>query len=387
MTRRWTPPRQPLETVSFPVEGMTCASCVNRITRYLRSVDGVERGGRQPRHGVGHGRVRSRPRRTGRSSPPPWRRPGTSPASTALGADERPPSRRWPTSGPSGTRRPRGTPRRPPPPAHRRDGPDDPAPRRPGAHDGRALAARVPLEPARSSSRSRRRSSSGPAAPFYRGASSALRHRQRDMNTLIAVGTSAAYGYSVAAIAFPEFFLAAGHGRRTASAAPLLRHLGRDHHAHPPRPLLEARARSHTSDAIRATHRPRPADGARAPGRGRARRARSRPCSRATSSASDPARRSPVDGRRHRRPLGVDESMVTGESMPVGKGPGDEVVGGTLATTGTLLVRATRVGARHGARPDHPPRAEAQGSRAPIQRLADVVTGRFVPARPRRSRR
>ena len=215
------------------------------------------------------------------------------------------------------------------------------------------------------------------AAPFYRGAFNALRHRTTDMNTLVAVGTSAAYGYSVAAILAPGFFAVAG---RTANAAPPLYFdtaativtlilLGR---------FLEARARSHTSDAIRRLIdlAPRTArivrDGAEL----------DLPIGDVV--AGDvvlvrAAERIPVDGVVLIGRSAVDESMVTGESMPVTKAAEDGVIGGTLNGSGSFTFRATRVGADTVLARIVRLVQEAQGSRAPIQRLADAVTGVFVP--------
>jgi len=213
---------------------------------------------------------------------------------------------------------------------------------------------------------------------FYVGAIKALRHKATDMNTLIAVGTSAAYGYSVATIFFPAFFIAAGLGMNgealpmyfdTSAAIITLILLGR---------FLEARARSHTSDAIRRliSLAPRTArvlrDGVEldvAIGDVR---------------VGDLVRVRPgetvaVDGVVTEGASGVDESMITGESLPVAKRADDLVVGGTLNTTGTLTFRATRVGADTVLARIIRLVSEAQGSRAPIQRLADVVTGYFVP--------
>ena len=214
---------------------------------------------------------------------------------------------------------------------------------------------------------------------FYRGAWKALRHKSSDMNTLIAVGTSAAYLYSVATILFPDFFRAAGLGMDggalpmyfdTSAAIITLILLGR---------FLEARARSHTSDAIRRliSLAPRTArvlrDGAEAD------------VEIAQVRVGDLVRVRPgetvaVDGVVVDGASGVDESMITGESLPVAKRVEDLVVGGTLNTTGTLTFRATRIGADTVLAKIIRLVSEAQGSRAPIQRLADVVTGYFVPA-------
>jgi len=215
--------------------------------------------------------------------------------------------------------------------------------------------------------------------PFYTGAAKALRHRATDMNSLIAVGTIAAYGYSVATILVPSFFRSAGLGMAdaalplyfdTAAAIITLILLGR---------FLEARARSHTSDAIRRLIglAPRTArvlrDGAE------------RDVSIAEVRVGDLLRVRPgetvaVDGVVTDGASGVDESMITGESLPAAKHAEDLVVGGTLNTTGTLTFRATRVGADTVLARIVRLVSEAQGSRAPIQRLADVVTSYFVPA-------
>jgi len=214
---------------------------------------------------------------------------------------------------------------------------------------------------------------------FYIGAFKALRHHTSDMNTLIAVGTSAAYFYSLATILFPAFFIAAGLGMDgealpmyfdTSAAIITLILLGR---------YLEARARSHTSDAIRRLIN-------LAPRTARVLRNGSEldvPI--AEVRVGDLVRVRPgetvaVDGVVTVGASGVDESMITGESLPVAKHVEDLVIGGTLNTTGTLTFRATRVGADTVLARIVRMVSEAQGSRAPIQRLADVVTGYFVPA-------
>ncbi len=215
--------------------------------------------------------------------------------------------------------------------------------------------------------------------PFYVGAWKALRHRATDMNTLIAVGTTAAYGYSLATILAPSFFRDAGIGMDgeplplyfdTAAVIVTLILLGR---------YLEARARSHTSDAIRRLLdlAPRSARVVRngidvdvAVGDVR---------------VGDIVRVRPgetiaVDGVVTEGASGVDESMITGESLPVTKRSEDLVIGGTLNTSGTIAFRATRVGGATVLARIIRLVSEAQGSRAPIQRLADLVTGYFVPA-------
>ena len=213
---------------------------------------------------------------------------------------------------------------------------------------------------------------------FYAGAFKALRHKATDMNTLIAVGTSAAYFYSVATILAPDFFRAAGLGMDggalpmyfdTSAAIITLILLGR---------FLEARARSHTSDAIRRliSLAPRTARVVRD--------GQEIDLAVAEVRVGDLVRVRPgetvaVDGVVVDGASGVDESMITGESLPVAKRVEDLVVGGTLNTTGTLTFRATRIGADTVLAKIIRLVSDAQGSRAPIQRLADVVTGYFVP--------
>ena len=214
--------------------------------------------------------------------------------------------------------------------------------------------------------------------PFYKGAWKVARHRATDMNTLIAVGTSAAYFYSLAAILFSDFFRAAGvaTGEQlplyfdTSSAIVTLILLGR---------FLEARARSHTSDAIKKLIGLAP------------RTARVLRDDRETDIPIEdvlrgdlvlvrPGEKVPVDGLVRDGRSAVDESMITGESMPVTKEPGDEVIGGTLNTSGAFRFEATRVGRDTVLAQIVRLVQDAQGSKAPIQRLADLVTSYFVPA-------
>ncbi len=214
---------------------------------------------------------------------------------------------------------------------------------------------------------------------FFRGAWHALRRRFADMNTLIAVGTGAAYGYSVVATIRPSFFAAAHTANGHATGAPVyfeaaaviiaLILFGR---------MLEARARDRTGDAIRRllALQPRTArvlrDG--------------RECDVPIGEvvAGDcvlvrPGERIAVDGVVESGGSAVDESMLTGESMPVDKSPGDEVFGGTLNTSGAIRFRATKVGAETALQQIVRLVREAQGRKAPIARLADVVAGVFTP--------
>ena len=214
--------------------------------------------------------------------------------------------------------------------------------------------------------------------PFYLGAWKVGRHRATDMNTLIAVGTSAAYFYSVAAVLVPGFFVAAGVTTAghlplyfdTSAAIVALILLGR---------FLEARARSHTSDAIRTLIGLQPRM-ARVVREGAEIETPIDEVVRGDLLLVRPGERIPVDGVVRDGRSAVDESMVTGEPIPATKEAGDEVVGGTLNTLGSFRFEATRVGRDTVLARIVRLVQEAQGSKAPIQRLADVVTGYFVPA-------
>ena len=214
------------------------------------------------------------------------------------------------------------------------------------------------------------------AAPFYRAAWSAARHRTTNMNTLVVVGTTAAYATSVAATFFPSLFIAAGLEPRqqlyyeTATAIVALILVGR---------FLEARARARTGDAIRALL----ALGAKT---ARVRRAGGleEDIPIAALQAGDvivvrPGETIAADGLVIAGASAVDESMVTGESLPVDKSAGDELTGGTLNRTGALRVRATKVGRETLLASIVRLVEEAQSSKPPIQRLVDRVASVFVP--------
>src|SRR6266542_4320090 len=300
-----------IQIVSFPVEGMTCASCVNRITRFLQKVDGVEDANVNL----------ATESATVRFDPAATDIPRLAAAVEAAGyvarvdhieADGQEAAQPYADRYLANTRRrfvvaavltvpillglARMT----------------VAPGLPSLFTDPwfQLALATPVQ-------------FYAGWPFYRGAARALRHVTADMDTLVAVGTSAAYGYSVAAIAFPGFVTAAGVA--SGGELPLDQVVRRD--------LVVVRA----------------------------------------------GERIPVDGLVRQGRSSVDESMITGESMPVGKSPGDEVIGGTLNGSGSFTYEATRVGADTVLAQIVRLVREAQGSRAPIQRLADAVTGVFVP--------
>jgi len=208
---------------------------------------------------------------------------------------------------------------------------------------------------------------------FYRGAWGALKHRTSDMNTLIAVGTSAAYLYSVAVTLMPSYFQSLGLSTEpyydTSTVIIALILLGR---------LLEARAKGETSEAIRRLMGLR-AKTARIVRDGEEREVPVEDVQVGDIVIVRPGEKIPVDGVVIDGYSSVDESMITGESMPVEKKSGDQVIGATLNKTGTFRFEATRVGAETTLAQIIKLVEEAQGSKAPIQRLADRVTSVFVP--------
>ena len=208
---------------------------------------------------------------------------------------------------------------------------------------------------------------------FYKGTWNGLRHRTADMNTLIGVGTGAAYLYSLVATAAPTLFLRAGLPAdvyyEAVAAIIALVLLGR---------LLEARAKGRTSEAIRrlASLRAKSAHVLRD------RQEIDIPVEAVVLGDMvivKPGEKVPVDGIVTEGASAVNEAMLTGEPMPVAKKPGDEVIGGTLNTTGSITFRATRVGKETALAQIVQLVEDAQATKAPIQQLADRVAGVFVP--------
>jgi P-type Cu+ transporter len=207
--------------------------------------------------------------------------------------------------------------------------------------------------------------------PFHRGAWTALVHRTANMNTLVSLGTNAAFWFSVAVTLWPHGLMAAGAMTYYDTAAVLITliALGR---------YLEARAKGKTSAAIRALMglAPRTAcvmrDGVE----------RDVPVAEVVPGdlvRVRPGEKVPVDGVMVEGRSTVDESMLTGESVPVAKAPGDRVTGATLNRTGAFTFRAQRVGRDTVLAQIIDLVEAAQGSRPPVQALADRVAAVFVP--------
>ena len=208
---------------------------------------------------------------------------------------------------------------------------------------------------------------------FYVHAYTAFRHRAADMNTLVAVGTGAAFVYSVLATVAPERFLAAGvmpdvyYEAVIVIIAFIL--TGN---------AFEARAKQRTSSALRALAQLQPRT-ARVDRDGVLHDVPVESVLRGDVVLVRPGERVPVDGDVVDGTSAVDESMLTGESMPVRKGVGDRVIGGTINGAGAFRLRATTLGQHSVLSQLVQLMRDAQGSRAPMQRLADRISAVFVP--------
>jgi P-type Cu+ transporter len=208
---------------------------------------------------------------------------------------------------------------------------------------------------------------------FYTRAWSAFRHHSADMNTLIAVGTGAAFVFSAIATIAPAAMAVRGVAPEVYYEAVILIIalilVGN---------AFEARAKRNTATALRALVQLRPRT---------ARVVRNLveadiPIEEVVADdivAVRPGERVPVDGVVTRGESAVDESMLTGESLPVAKKPGDRVIGGTVNRTGAFRLKATTLGADSVLAQIVKLMRDAQGSRAPIQGLADRISGVFVP--------
>lgn len=211
--------------------------------------------------------------------------------------------------------------------------------------------------------------------PFYRGAYKALRNGSANMDVLVALGTSAAYFYSLQETVRHADMVNAGHGSmlnlyfETSAVLITLILLGK---------WFEAKAKGRTSDAIRKLMGLQPKTATVLSGE----EEKLIPIEQVQ--AGDllrvrPGEKIPVDGTVVDGTSAVDESMLTGESLPVDKRSGDAVTGATLNLNGSLTFRATKVGRDTALAQIIRVVEEAQGSKAPIQRLADVISGIFVP--------
>ena len=208
---------------------------------------------------------------------------------------------------------------------------------------------------------------------FYTRAWAAFRHHSADMNTLIAVGTGAATLYSLVATFAPGWMLSHGIAPDVYYEAVIfiigLILAGN---------ALEARAKRQTSSAIRGLIALQP-DTARVLRDGAELELPVSEVARGDIVVVRPGERVPVDGEIVFGSSAVDESMLTGESMPVAKHAGDRAIGGTVNRTGAFRVRATALGAESTLARIVTLMREAQGSRAPIQHLADRISAVFVP--------
>jgi Cu+-exporting ATPase len=208
---------------------------------------------------------------------------------------------------------------------------------------------------------------------FHRAALSAIRHGSTNMNTLISVGTNAAYFFSVAATFAPQFFSRGGIVPNvyfdTSAAIITLILMGR---------LLEARAKGKTSEAIKKLINLQPKTAFVLRGD----QEREIPIDEVTIGdivVIRPGERVPVDGEVVSGSSAIDESMLTGESLPVDKIPGSMVFSGTINKAGSLRFTALRVGKETSLARIIKLVGDAQGSKAPIQRLADQIAAVFVP--------
>jgi Cu+-exporting ATPase len=215
--------------------------------------------------------------------------------------------------------------------------------------------------------------------PFFTRAWASVLHRSLNMFSLIALGTGAAYLYSLFATFAPGMFPAGFHTMgdmvpvyfEAAAVITVLVLLGQ---------VLELRAREQTGGAIRALLKLAPKTAHRLTATGKDEEVALELVQVGDRLRVRPGDGVPVDGELLEGNGAVDESMVTGESMPAAKHPGDRLIGGTVNGTGSLVMRADKVGADTMLARIVQMVSEAQRSRAPIQRLADTVSGYFVPA-------
>src|ERR1700733_2925069 len=218
-----------------------------------------------------------------------------------------------------------------------------------------------------------------PGWPFFQRAWASIVHRSLNMFSLIALGTGSAYVYSLFSTFAPGLFPTGFHGMggtvpayfEAAAVITVLVLLGQ---------VLELRAREQTGGAIRALLRLAPKTARRLKADGQDEEVALGLIQVGDRLRVRPGDGVPVDGEVLEGKGAVDESMVTGEAMPTAKKSGDKLIGGTVNGTGSLVMRADKVGDDTMLARIVTMVAEAQRSRAPIQRMADTVSGYFVPA-------
>lgn len=215
----------------------------------------------------------------------------------------------------------------------------------------------------------------GPGRRFFRLAWSVAKHRAADMNTLVAIGAGAAWTYSTVALVGPGLFPHASHGQlphlyfEAAAAVLTFVLLGK---------MLETRARKRLADAVHGLISLQPKTARRL----REGREEEVPIARLRTRDEllvRPGERIPADAEVLHGSSAVDESMLTGESLPIDKTAGDSVYGGTLNQGGALTLRVRTAGKGSALARIVEAVEQAQGSKAPIARLADTVSGIFVP--------
>ena len=365
-----SPPRssQPAAEITLAIEGMTCASCVNRIERFLKKTPGVESA--SVNLATEMATIRYLPDLAGRTE--------LASAVEAAGYDLKPERDDLETASARSLREAADI------DAAERTRHADRLLREALISIGVAVVSMIVMfwPQTRVSMEDINRIILVPATfiqfwagrRFYAAAWRAGRHGGTTMDTLVAVGTTAAWAYSVFVTLFPDVIHEAGMHPETyfdsSTVIIGLILLGR---------WLEARAKSQANGAIRRLI------GLQATSARLVRGTEETIVDLADVQPGDllrvrPGDKLPVDGIVVEGASAVDESMLTGEAMPAMKGPGDDVIGATLNTTGSFIFRATRVGADTALARIVTLVEQAQGSKAPIQRLADRVSEAFVPA-------